>query len=204
MTHITRFAVAQIAHTYSPAFVLSDGSWLMSKCSGDLSEALTIIDHWKRVIADGDIRTDLAKWGRDELEMYTAIPTDKTHLVEAPQAAVAAAQKARAAKLAENMLFDSKASYMYASWGYDQTNVTWYEIVKVTPKSVQLVEVASRQMPTNLADGQAGGLSLPIPGAHRGKPFTRKRQGADGFVRVTPYQYAHSWDGRPRTYTCGG
>lgn len=30
---------------------------------------------------------------------------------------------------------------LYASWGYDQTNIQYYEVVKVTPKTVSVLEI---------------------------------------------------------------
>lgn len=201
MATITRITVV---HGFSAAFILSDGSMLMHHTQSDLDTALALGDHWKRIIAMGGIKTDIARWGRDELEFYTPITADLVKDLELSAAEIAAAQKARAAKLAEEIVFTSCAQYMYAVWGYDQTNVTWYEIEKVTAKSVRLVEIESQQFPINPADPQAGGVSIPKPGSRRGKPFTRKRPTSDGHVRVTPYQYAHTWDGRPRSYTCGG
>ena len=35
---------------------------------------------------------------------------------------------------------------LYSSWGYDQTNASFYEIVKRTPKMVTLVEVGAEQV----------------------------------------------------------
>lgn len=81
---------------------------------------------------------------------------------------------------------------LYTSWGYDQTNIDWYEVVKVTPKTVSVVQVRSTETET----GFMSGYSLPIPGMQVGKPMrvqVRRYMGINGHL-------AKRWDGEERPY----
>ncbi len=94
------------------------------------------------------------------------------------------------------------------SWGYDQTNIDVYEVVRVTNASVFLMQGHSR-----MQDGRV----LPVPG--QAAPFTsnpngwrrigspnaygeickRVPAGNDPWLRMTSYSGASLWDGE-RTY----
>jgi hypothetical protein len=203
MPIIVQSTIVQIANTYTNALRLQDGSLMVNNSRSGISVALDRMDHVSKSIRSSAIAGDTDKWDDYERSLYTHVSAADALGMEPSRVDVASAQRARAAKLAEEIMFTSGKRYMYSAWGYDQTNVTWYEIEKVTAKSVRLVEVASQQFDLNPADPQAGGLAIPKPGSRRGKPFTRKRQAAE-WVRVSEYQIAHNWDGRPRSYTCGG
>ena len=70
-----------------------------------------------------------------------------------------------------------------SSWGYDQTNVDFYEVVKVAATTVTLIPTA-----------------MPIPGSGKGKAFRRRI--IDCFdvpaCRITSYATARLWDGKAR------
>lgn len=84
----------------------------------------------------------------------------------------------------------------HSSWGYDQTNNDFYEVVgKVGKSSVVLREIAS---------AHAGGESFmscqvkPVPGAYCSEPFT-KRLGPGNTLHFASYKSAWVWD-RETTY----
>jgi hypothetical protein len=90
-----------------------------------------------------------------------------------------------------------------SSWGYDQTNVDFYEVVRVTKKSVELRELAK----TTTETGFMSGSTVPVPGKYTGETFLR-RVGApyrnEDFadkskysVSVTSCAHASLWDGKP-------
>lgn len=82
------------------------------------------------------------------------------------------------------------------SWGYDQTNVDWYQVVRVTAKCVIMKEIGSKTMPTGMMCGE----STPMPDEFIG-PEIRKKvyfSTMDNAARVSmPYGSCCQWDGKP-------
>lgn len=109
---------------------------------------------------------------------------------------------AAAYERAEKFAAEAHGEYLVSKWGYDQTNINYFAVVKRTAKSVRLVEITSEQFPIDPTDSQRGGFAVPVE-FQIGKPFTR-RVGSDGYVRITDYQHAKPWDRTPQAYTCGG
>jgi hypothetical protein len=88
----------------------------------------------------------------------------------------------------------SEGDFFYASWGYDQTNVNFFEVLGLTAASVRLREVSQRV---------EGSGVVPVPGSYIGEPFiARINSGYRGEPSVSskqiPQQYAWKWDGRPK------
>ena len=85
----------------------------------------------------------------------------------------------------------------YTSWGYDQTNVDFYEVVGLTPsgKSVKLHSIAATSF---------DGRSRPCPGVFttdvwgtKGKTLTRRlTRGYQGrpTVKITDHRWASPYD----------
>lgn len=115
----------------------------------------------------------------------------------------------------------------YRSWGYDQTNVDYYEIVSVSPSGKT---AKARQIKTIHA-GDAGGYSDRVTAAtgpdrfvedprctrcdnrHPGKPGWDGHESSDtytwqartGRLTVTSYgDHAYPWDGQPKYQTAYG
>jgi hypothetical protein len=87
----------------------------------------------------------------------------------------------------------------YTSWGYDQTNVDFYEVLSVTPsgKSVKVRQIASR-----LSDDERG--VVPVPGttvSYNGEPMLKKLKSGPA-LKVASYATAWLWDGTPKYDTC--
>lgn len=85
---------------------------------------------------------------------------------------------------------------MESSWGYDQTNVDFYEVVRVTKASVFLRKVASEVVQHT---GWESARVVPIPGKYVGKEFRRRISNATGSIscRIESYSWAYLWDGKP-------
>ena len=66
-----------------------------------------------------------------------------------------------------------------SSWGYDQTNVDYYEVVGFTPsgKSVRLRPIGKRGVPGS--DGFMSRRVVANPGEFRGGEFTKRLKRAD-------------------------
>ena len=87
------------------------------------------------------------------------------------------------------------------SWGYEQTNVDFYEVVKVTKASVVVREIGTA---TESSDGNWTGYARPCPGNFLGEPMTKRlATGWDGGPRIKIKSYASAgvWDGQPQRFT---
>ena len=84
-----------------------------------------------------------------------------------------------------------------SSWGYDQTNVTFYQVTRVTAASVELATLRSQSTPEQ---GFMTAYKTPLPGEFTSdKRFMRRASGKG--VRITDYEYAYPWDGKPERYS---
>ena len=86
------------------------------------------------------------------------------------------------------------------SWGYDQTNVDFYQVVKRTPKTVTVRQVAAE----TLSDGPLTmtGKARAIPGQFIGEPMRRKMENVldNAWISINSYAAAkatrnpHEWN----------
>lgn len=92
-----------------------------------------------------------------------------------------------------------KGLILVASWGYEQTNVDYYELVDVpSPCYVILQEIGAP-----LARGEEGfmcGKAVPDPTSKIGKPFRRKVNMGNntGSIVISSCVTACPWDGKER------
>ena len=82
---------------------------------------------------------------------------------------------------------------LVSSWGYDQTNIDYYEVTKIIGE--QMVEIREIGKKFTGSSGQQD-IVMPDPGKYAG-PATRKRVGQGGYVRLTSFSSASKWDGKP-------
>ena len=85
---------------------------------------------------------------------------------------------------------------LYSSWGYDQTNIDFYQVVKVLPKSVMINKIKS-EMP-NGEEGFMTGKVIPVKDAFVGEPMLKKPN-SYGSVKIASYASAYPWDGKPKS-----
>jgi hypothetical protein len=86
-------------------------------------------------------------------------------------------------KAAPNPL--KQGDILRCSWGYDQTNVDYYEVVSLIGKqTVEIREIACMSEET----GSLQGVCVPKPGAYIGEPM-RKRVNGEG-VRINSFSWA--------------
>lgn len=92
----------------------------------------------------------------------------------------------------------------YSSWGYEQTNIDFYQIVDVNGVYAVLAELCQeRETPEGYASDS--GTCIPIPGKYLDRKQLRKKIQAykrdDGSFcvsfKIESYAYAHKWDGKP-------
>jgi hypothetical protein len=123
------------------------------------------------------------------------------------------AKQKRADKINEyfaglNAWRDTKASYkaernkphdfkvgeiVYNSWGYDQTNIDYYEIVKVSSNYVWLRRIQGNTTETGFMCGD----TTPTPGAFVNGEITQHKADASGHVNFK-HGSGSRWDGRPQ------
>jgi len=81
---------------------------------------------------------------------------------------------------------------LVSSWGYDQTNIDYYQVIEKTAKMVTIQKIASESVEIHC--GGAYESVMPTKDNFIGKPF-KKKIGAYG-IRLTSYSRANLWDGR--------
>lgn len=110
-------------------------------------------------------------------------------------------EASKAERVAARRSFDAREHFpvgtiVYSSWGYEQTNVDFYRVVKVTRQGVTLLPIKSRTVK------QVGDMAAQVA------PLDEPRDDAEPFWRrVTStsihieggYRYASKWD-RESTY----
>lgn len=87
---------------------------------------------------------------------------------------------------------------LVSSWGYDQTNVDFYQVTSVNGQKIIIQEIRSK-----IAHPSQGyDLMMPVPNAWYGAPMNRM-VGTHG-IKVNSVQYAYKWDGKPQYQTAAG
>jgi len=89
---------------------------------------------------------------------------------------------------------------LYSSWGYDQTNVNFYQVVGVSGKQITLREILDRTVRSEQGDEYVAA----IPGMFRGGPPITRIPNMYGGVRINDVQSARLWDGKPQYETSAG
>jgi hypothetical protein len=95
-----------------------------------------------------------------------------------------------------------------SSWGYDQTNIDFFEVVRLTGASVVVRPIGKDRIEMN---GPGGNKVMPRKGAFTGQEMTKRISGVGpngddrGFNRpafsVNSYATAFLWDGQPEYET---
>jgi len=88
---------------------------------------------------------------------------------------------------------------LVTSWGYDQTNVDFYQVTNVIGKAVEIREIGLK-----VVGGQGGPQEdvMPLPNQFIGPPKRKIPTGE--CLRLNTYSSACPWDGKPESQTGGG
>lgn len=115
----------------------------------------------------------------------------------ADQAVAHAAHEARKSKQRQdNVRKLAVGDVLRSSWGYDQTNVDYYEVVALVGKAyVDIRKIAAESLGTNHDQG----VCIPCPGNYLGEPMRKLAQGD----RVRIYSFASAYKVTP-TLVAGG
>lgn len=89
-------------------------------------------------------------------------------------------------------------SILYTSWGYDQTNIDFYEVTKLIGRAtLELKELGQER----IYDGSGlSGKTKPIPGDFISQAF-RKRINVYGSVKINEVSWARIWSGDALNYS---
>ena len=92
--------------------------------------------------------------------------------------------------------------FFYSSWGYDQTNIDFYQVTEVKGKQVTIREVGKREV----SQSQTSVSVVPMKDNFTGPSMKKIPQvrGSSVYVKVRSSGYAYLWDGRPRSETAFG
>jgi hypothetical protein len=92
-----------------------------------------------------------------------------------------------AAKAAEVVAELRIGSIFKAAWGYEQTNIQYYEVIAKTAKTVTVQEIIT----TGYTTGYMSGKCAPLPGSFRkGSKAKVCRPGAYGSIKLDSYKIA--------------
>lgn len=88
---------------------------------------------------------------------------------------------------------------MVCSWGYEQTNVDWYQVVGKKGKATVLLQRinGTREYTQSMA-----GTSMPVKDSFVGEEVLEKRvKSPYNAVKMSSYSTAFKWDGSPRFFS---
>ena len=85
------------------------------------------------------------------------------------------------------------------SWGYEQTNIDWYQVVKVGNKTIEIKEIHGAQVEgTMMSHGMACDVVAVIDDfKENGDEFTLRVKEKGRLSNPKSFYYMHKWDGRP-------
>ena len=84
---------------------------------------------------------------------------------------------------------------LYCSWGYDQTNVDFYQVVEVLGKMVKIREIEC-SMP-NGEEGFMTGYVIPTKDKFYKDDVLLKKVLQGNSIKIESFAWANLWDGRP-------
>lgn len=89
---------------------------------------------------------------------------------------------------------------LVSSWGYDQTNIDYYQVTKILgPQMVEIREIGKKYL------GSESTQDKVMPDKdHFVGPAMRKKVSPGHYVRITSFQSASKWDGKPDYQTGAG
>lgn len=89
---------------------------------------------------------------------------------------------------------------LVASWGYDQTQNDYFQVVATKDKQIVLREIASK----TVRHEQGADYEVAVPNMFLGKPPIARLPNQWGGVKIDDVRSAHKWDGKPSYATASG
>lgn len=92
-----------------------------------------------------------------------------------------------------------------SSWGYEQTNVDFYQVTRISNTFVWLREIESVVVKDDGANWMTGKVvAVKDKFTANSQEFKRKLRGNDEYVRIEPYALARPWSGQPEYFSTYG
>lgn len=82
-----------------------------------------------------------------------------------------------------------------SSWGYDQTNVDFRQVVGLVGKSTVLLKSIASVV--HEATGPMSASVIAVKDQFLNDAILKKRVSPDNCVKISSYEYAYKWDGKP-------
>ena len=88
---------------------------------------------------------------------------------------------------------------LYSAWGYEQTNVDFYDVIKATAKTVTVRHIEIEKRYTDDMSGNA----VPVPGAYKGPELRRKviQYYDRPFISINSYRAAYPYENQPIAFS---
>ena len=80
---------------------------------------------------------------------------------------------------------------IYSSWGWEQTNIDFYQVVAIRGSAVDLRKLDQR----TTEDGYMCGTTVPLPDVFKGTTHTHRL--SKNYIRIDSCRTAWKWDGQP-------
>lgn len=88
-----------------------------------------------------------------------------------------------------------------ASWGYEQTNIDFYQVTAVVGRCMVEVRKIAQADASTGREPWATGKALPALDAFTGPVVRRRVNGASRSIRIDDVRTGFVWDGRPKNWT---
>lgn len=95
-----------------------------------------------------------------------------------------------------------KAGDIFVSaWGYDQTNISWYQVTEVKAKFVVVRRIEGKIV--GQRDSGTTETVMPLVNKWRGSAERKKVKLHQGrpYLGISSYESAYLWDGKPKSQT---
>lgn len=141
---------------------------------------------------------------------YYAFATEAkrdAYVAEFFQGQIAHAERVQARRAERTQAHTLQVGHVfYSSWGYDQTNVDFYQVVRIVGKnSVEVRPIGSMDVTGENQGTADSGRCMPVIDDFKG-PAELKRismECGSASFRVASYASARIWDGKPKHYSWG-
>ena len=162
------------------------------KLEGDNCEVYLHLDSADRPVATGFI----GKRSKPDLNTRYGNEERRTEHVKQWMDGIAEHEQWKRDQKSKRQSFDHTlevGDILYSSWGYDQTNIDFYEVTRTMKKSVDIRKLAQTQEHT----GFMSGTTEPVKGSYTGEKML-KRVGPGNTISIYSFASAYPWDGQPK------
>ncbi len=91
----------------------------------------------------------------------------------------------------------AKGTVFVSSWGYEQTNVDFYEVLEVKGKTVKLVGIGAERVAGSEGHDCCELRAVPGTPLKNSEPFKKQVLFGDR-IKMNSYASAYVWDGKPK------